>query len=153
MAKVNKFEELVVWQKSMDFCDQIFHIINNTPLKNDYALKDQMNRSSISIPSNIAEGFERNSKKQFVYFLVISKASAGEIRTQLHLTKRRNYITESNFENLLNDVNQIGKMLGSLINYLKKDPGYKKVAEPEIKYGKLISSIVDEITISSEIYL
>ncbi len=152
MSKVNKFEELAVWQKSIEFCDDIFFILNNTQLKTDYALKDQMNRSSISIPSNIAEGFERNSKKQFVYFLVIAKASAGEIRTQLHLTKRRNYISESEFEKLLNKINQIGGMLGKLINYLKQDPGYGKVSEPEVKYNSANEFKDEEINITNETY-
>ena len=139
MAKINRFEELKVWQKSIDFCDSIYALINTSDLSKDFGLRDQMNRSSISIASNIAEGFERNSTKSFIYFLKISKGSAGELRTQLHLAKRRNYLNETLFNQLIIEITEIGKMLGSFITYLKTKNQNNILTEPEVKYTTLSS--------------
>lgn len=136
MGKIEEFEDLLVWQKAMDFCDEIFTLMNETRPATDFGLKDQMNRASISIPSNIAEGFERDSNRQFAFFLKIAKGSAGEIRTQLHLARRRNYIDEPTFERLKHLVKEISKMSGSLISYLRKN-GENYVSEPEITYGNI----------------
>lgn len=140
MATIKNFEELEVWQKSMDFCDEVFKLINETDLNKDFALRDQMNRSSISIPSNISEGFDRESNNQFSYFLKVAKGSAGELRTQLYLCKRRGYIEETKFQKLSNDIIQISKKCSSLLAYLRD---HKKknhsVSEPEIEYLKSYS--------------
>lgn len=140
MATIKNFEELDVWQMSMNFCDEVFKLMNETDLSKDFALKDQMNRSSISIPSNIAEGFDRESNNQFSYFLKVSKGSAGELRTQLHLCKRRGYIDEIKFQKLNNDVIKISKKCSSLLSYLRE---HKKknniVSEPEVKYESCFS--------------
>ncbi len=81
MAKVEKIEELKVWQLAIGLTNSIYSITNNTFFNKDFALRDQIRKSAISVPSNIAEGFERNSTNQFLYFLVIAKGSAGELRT------------------------------------------------------------------------
>ena len=74
----------------------------------------------MSVPSNIAEGFERNSTNQFLYFLVIAKGSAGELRTQLLIAKNQNYITELEFEKINNEALEVSRKLGSFITYLKE---------------------------------
>ncbi len=84
MAKVSKFEDLEVWKESMRLAVSIYELIQDS---RNYALKDQMLRSSISVPSNIAEGFERDSNKEYIRFLVIAKGSIAELRTQLYLLK------------------------------------------------------------------
>ena len=81
MAKVDKIEDVVVWQLAIELTNAIYTITNNNVFNKDFALRDQIRKSAISIPSNIAEGFERNSTNQFLYFLVIAKGSAGELRT------------------------------------------------------------------------
>ena len=137
MATVKNYEELIVWQKSMDFCDEVFKIINTTKLSSDFALRDQMNRSSISIPSNIAEGFDRESNNQFSYFLKVAKGSAGELRTQLHIVKRRGFINEESFQKLYNDITHISKMISSLLSYIRENKRNSEVKEPEVEYQKL----------------
>lgn len=136
MGKIVSVEDLKVWQKSIEFCDEIFHLINSTNLSKDFALRDQMNRCAISIPSNIAEGFERNSPKSFIYFLKIAKGSVGELRTQLHLAKRRKYLDEQTFQKLNIELMEIGKMIGSFIIYLKNND---LLLEPEEEYLNLPS--------------
>jgi four helix bundle protein len=120
MAKVEKIEELVVWQLAIELTNSIYLITNNNLFNKDFALRDQIRKSAISIPSNIAEGFERNSTNQFLYFLVIAKGSAGEFRTQLLIAKNQKYISEFEFEKINNEALEVSKKLGSFITYLKE---------------------------------
>lgn len=119
MATFEKFEELEVWKLSMELCTNIYELTNKDLFSKDYGLKDQIRRSSISIPSNISEGFERDSKNQFVYFLTISKGSCGELRTQLKIAKSLNYISEKDFESINEKCISVSKQLSGFINYLK----------------------------------
>ncbi len=120
MAKVEKIEELVVWQLAIELTNSIYKITNNSSFNRDFALRDQIRKSAISVPSNIAEGFERNSTNQFLYFLVIAKGSAGELRTQLLIAKNQNYIEEVKFEKINKEALEVSKKLGSFITYLKE---------------------------------
>lgn len=83
--KIECFEDLYIWQKAIEFFKEIYLITEKSGLRSDFGLKHQMRRSSVSIPSNIAEGFERRSRKEYLNFLNIAKSSAGEIRTQLFI--------------------------------------------------------------------
>jgi four helix bundle protein len=78
MGKIERFEDLEVWQAGMNLCLTVYELTNSTEFSKDFALRDQVRKSAISVPSNIAEGFERDSNRQFLYFLVIAKASCGE---------------------------------------------------------------------------
>lgn len=91
----------------------------DSPFSADHGLRDQIRRASISISSNIAEGFERESTKEFIRFLFIAKASSGEFRSQLYLAKDLEYVSNQEFENLINIVIEISKLLSGLIKYLK----------------------------------
>lgn len=119
MATIEKFEDIIAWQKAMELCNQIYTYTNKEKFSKDFGLKDQIRRSSVSIVSNIAEGFERISTNQFIYFLIIAKGSAGELRTQIYIAKNQNYITEEEF-NLLNDkVLEVSKTISGFVSYLK----------------------------------
>lgn len=120
MSAVKKFEDLEVWIAAKDFCVTIYKITENENLKRDFGLKDQIRRASISILSNISEGFERNGNKEFIQFLSYSKGSAGEVRAQLYVIKELNFITENEFVELNDKITQISKMLSGFINYLKQ---------------------------------
>lgn len=85
MGKFSSFEEINSWQKSRIFNKRIYQITENSNFKKDFDLVRQIRRASISISSNIAEGFERNTDKEFIYFLYVAKASAGEVRSQIYL--------------------------------------------------------------------
>jgi len=119
MAQINRFEELEVWKVAMELCSSIYNLTNGTEFTKDFGLKDQIRRSSVSIPSNIAEGFERDSQKQFIYFLVIAKGSCGELRTQLRIAANLNYIKKNEFEKLNDECISVSKQLAGFINYLK----------------------------------
>lgn len=96
MATIKRFEELEVWKAGMELCSSVYALTNSELFSKDFGLKDQIRRSSISVPSNISEGFERDSKKQFLYFLVIAKGSCGELRTQLKIASNLNYLMNKN---------------------------------------------------------
>ena len=114
------FEEIESWKKARVFNKLIYNITQQENFSKDYGLKDQIRRASVSISSNIAEGFERNTDKEFVYFLYVAKASAGEVRSQLYLANDLEYINNEDFLQLKNQVVEISKLIGGLIKYLKK---------------------------------
>ena len=114
--KVVKFEELIAWQKSQDFAVIIYQ--HFTGLK-DYGFKDQICRAAVSISNNIAEGFDRNSKADFIRFLYISISSCSEVKSMLYLAHRLNYISEETKKNLLQQSSEISKIIRGLIKSLK----------------------------------
>ena len=118
MGKFKSFEEINSWQKARQFNKRIYEITDNQNFKKDFDLVRQIRRASISISSNIAEGFERNSDKEFIYFLYVAKASAGEVRSQLYLAFDLNYIIKQEFEQLLESITEISKLLSGFIKYL-----------------------------------
>lgn len=117
MAKVERFEDLRIWQLAREICNDIFELFESTPLGKDYALRDQMSRSSGSIMDNIAEGFERNGNREFIQFLSISKASCGELRSQLYRAFDRNYINGEVFNLLVDNIVLESKKISSFITY------------------------------------
>jgi four helix bundle protein len=120
MGGFNSFEEINSWQKARIFNKRIYQITENLNFKKDYDFVRQIRRASISISSNIAEGFERNTDKEFVYFLYVSKASAGEVRSQLYLAFDLEYISKQEFEELLESVSEISRLLSGFIKYLSR---------------------------------
>ena len=120
MATIEKFEELEVWKISMDLCADIYRLTNTELLSKDFGLKDQIRRSAVSVPSNIAEGYERDSKNQFIYFLVIAKGSCGELRTQLKIARMLNYLTEAEYITINEKCISTSKQLAGFIKYLKQ---------------------------------
>ena len=119
MQKVKSFEDLEVWQNARLLNQKIYEISQMPGLSNDYSLKDQMLRSCGSVMDNIAEGFDRNGNKQFIYFLKIAKGSCAELQSQLYRCLDRSYIIQTTFDDLMADAQRCSKMLGGLIRYLK----------------------------------
>ncbi len=106
--KVSKFEDLEVWKEGMLLAANIYGVLKSC---RDYGLKDQMQRAAVSIPSNIAEGFERNTNKDFIHFLYIAKGSCSELRTQLYLAKEIGIISGEISEELLKTTRKISAIL------------------------------------------
>ena len=116
--KIEKFEDLEVWKESMSLSVDIYQLLMNCK---DFSFKDQIQRSSISIPSNIAEGYDRQSNKEFIHYLYIARGSCAEVRTHLYLAKEFNYIDEKNFKNLLDSTQKISAMLFNLIKARRRN--------------------------------
>ena len=111
-----RFEKLEVWKMSANLSAEIYNYLSE--LK-DYGFRDQITRSGLSIPSNIAEGYERDSLKEAVKFLKYSKGSAGELRTQIYIGMKNGYIEKAKGKEWLQDVFRITGMLKSLITKFK----------------------------------
>lgn len=120
MATIKTFEDIEAWRKARQFCKEIYNLTLEGSFAKDFSLRDQINRSSGSIMDNIAEGFERGSKNEFIQFLSYSKGSAGEARSQLHRALDRNHITEAVFQKLSKESEEISKMIGGFTSYLNK---------------------------------
>jgi four helix bundle protein len=119
MATVTKFEELEIWQLARELANDIFQAFTNSEqFLKDYKLKDQINGSSGSVMDNIAEGFERGGRNEFINFLTYSKGSAGEVKSQLYRALDRKYITQEQFDLLYEKADLMGKKTGAFINYL-----------------------------------
>lgn len=142
MATIQRFEDLEIWQKGRTLCKQIFEFIRRDSFSKDYKLVNQINSSSGSAMDNIAEGFERGGRNEFIQFLSIAKGSAGEVKSQLYRASDRNYITKSEFESAYELADSICKGCNGMISYLNKS-NYKgekfknRVEELAIDYGNL----------------
>ncbi len=111
---VNRFEDLIAWQKSRELVKHIYQITNTGDFSRDYGLRDQIRRASVSIMSNIAEGFERGSQADFHRFLVIAKASCAEVRSQLYIALDIGYLSEQEFKQLMAKASEVSRVIGGL---------------------------------------
>ena len=109
---MGRFESLDVWKRSVKLCAEIYLALQGSK---DFGFRDQITRSGLSVPSNIAEGFERESHKQFSYFLKFAKGSAGELRTQIYIGIRIGHIEKLTGKKWLKEAEEISKMLSALI--------------------------------------
>ena len=129
MATFQKFEDIEAWQRARELTREIYTVSNENPFSKDFGLRDQVRKTSVSIMSNIAEGFERDGTKEFIQFLSVAKGSSGELRSQLYVAFDQGYLEEERFERLLGIVLETSRMIGGLINYLRKSkmkgPKYK----------------------------
>lgn len=118
--KIECFEDLFIWQKAVEFVRDIYLLSDRKGLRNDFGLKKQMRDSSVSISSNIAEGFERRSRKEYLNFLNIAKASAGEVRSQLYVAFEVGYLDKSELEDMKDKARFLS---GSIANHMKSISG------------------------------
>ena len=118
--QTSDFKDLKIWQQSMDTVTEIYTLLDKLPGTERYALADQIRRSSVSVPSNIAEGQRRNSNKDFIRFLSISRGSLAELETQLMLCVRLKYLEEEPVHDILLRTKTVDKMIVSLIGTLSR---------------------------------
>ena len=117
--KINSYRDLVVWQKAMALVTQVYKITKKLPKEENFGLFSQMRRCAVSISSNIAEGYGRNSTSDYIRFLQIANGSLFELQTQLEIAKNLEYFSKSDFENIYEQTREIERMLGSLIKKLR----------------------------------
>jgi four helix bundle protein len=116
-----RFEDLIFWQKARTLTKYIYTSTGKGQFKTDYSLKEQIQRSSVSVMSNIAEGFGRGSNNEFVQFLFIAKGSLSEVKSQLYVALDLAYITETEFKKAYAIAEEITKLINAFIRCLKDD--------------------------------
>ncbi|MFC4818671.1 four helix bundle protein [Flavobacterium sp. GCM10023249] len=118
MAKIEKFEDLEIWNKAREICYDIEQLFETTNLGKRFSLKDQMDRSSGSIMDNIAEGFERNGNREFIHFLSFSKGSCGELKSQSYRAFDKKLITQNDFESIALKIELVKNKIVAFMKYL-----------------------------------
>jgi four helix bundle protein len=122
--EIRSYKDLIVWQKSMDLVDLIYRLTATFPRTEQFGLMSQMQRSAVSIPSNIAEGRCRGTRKDFRQFLAVALGSAAELQTQTEIAKRQSFGKSDLYPSIEMLLVEIMKMLNVLISKMKADPPY-----------------------------
>ena len=137
MATVRQFEELKIWQEARDIVRTVYSLTRKSAFAKDYGLKDQIQRAAVSIGSNIAEGFERDSNSEFLKFLAYAKGSAGEVRSQLYTARDLSYLTEDEFSELYAKLLAEAKMIARFQTSLRTSPIKGRYYKPETRNHQL----------------
>ena len=119
MGTFKSFEEIEAWQKARQLTRGIYKLSAGGSFSRDFAMKDQIRRASVSIMSNIAEGFDRGGSKEFIQFLSIAKGSAAEVKSQLYVALDQHYLDESVFKELYSIGDETRRIIHGLTRYLK----------------------------------
>ncbi len=118
--KINSYRNLIVWQKSVALVTDIYTLTKSFPQEEKFGIVSQLNRASVSIPSNIAEGWGRESSKNYLQFLRISRGSLMETETLLEISKNLNYINEREFKVISDNIEEVSKILQGLIKSIQQ---------------------------------
>lgn len=135
MATIRSFEDAKIWKESRILVNQIYDISESKPFDRDFALRNQIRRAALSVMSNIAEGFESQTNKMFYSYLSKSKASAGEVRSQLYIVKDRGYINDDEFVKINKRCKGLSVSIYNLMEYLGKDENIHKVRDTNVGYS------------------
>ncbi|MGO8942477.1 MAG: four helix bundle protein [Syntrophobacteraceae bacterium] len=127
MAKVERFEDLIAWQKARGLARAIYEVTRDGDFAKDYGLSGQIQRAAVSIMSNIAEGFERGGRGEFHQFLATAKASCAEVRSQLYVALDAGYLDKGSFDPLIQQAEEVARIVGGLRSsvYRQKEDGCK----------------------------
>jgi len=132
MASIERFEELEVWQEARKLVKAVYAASQEGAFAKNFGLRDQIQRASVSIMSNIAEGFERSGNKEFAHFLYMAKGSAGEVRSQLYVALDLGYLDQNAFKRLHDSALCVVRQLSGFIKYLNGLPSSKERAAKKI---------------------
>lgn len=122
MSIAKDFQDLIIWQRSHALAIRVYKVTHTFPKSEQFGLTNQLQRAVVSVPSNIAEGFERNSSKDFAHFLIIARGSLAEVQAQLLLARGLLYISPDVFGSLLTEATEIHKMINSFKSSLESKP-------------------------------
>ena len=127
MATAKQFEDLHVWQEARGLVNEVYKVTKQGAFRRDFSLRDQITRAAVSSMSNIAEGFERGSRREFIQFLNVAKGSTGEVRSQLYVALDQQYIDQKMFEKLRDSALAVSRRLAKFIRYLEDYPSNSRV--------------------------
>lgn len=119
MSAFQRFEDIEAWQKARELTKAIYALSNDGQFARDFGLRDQIRRASVSIMSNIAEGFGRGGNKEFIQFLSTAKGSASEVQAQLYVALDAGYINQDQFQKLYSETEATARMIAGLLRYLQ----------------------------------
>ena len=134
MPTITRFEEIEAWQTARELTKLIYSVTDEGKLARDFGLKDQIRRASVSVMSNIAEGFESQTQVLFIRYLGIAKASAGEVRSQLYISRDMNYLSEDQFTAIFKIAEKASRQISRFISYLEAHPQSQKIREDSAEY-------------------
>jgi four helix bundle protein len=130
MTLFTKFEEIEVWQRARVLVKQLYGCTSGGEFARDFGLKDQMRRAGVSIMANIAEGFERGTRKQFTQYLAMAKASAAEVRSHVYVAQDLGYLGTPEALGLLDSTREVSRMTAGLMTYLKSKSQARTSSKP-----------------------
>jgi len=119
MTQITRFEDIEAWKKARNLVKEIYSVTSKGHFVKDYSLKEQIRRASVSIVSNIAEGFSRQTDREFIQFLYMAKGSVSEVQSQLYVASDLDYLRKDEFSKLYNDADEVAKLISGFIRYLK----------------------------------
>ena len=128
MARLQSYQDLVVWQKAMDLVEMVYRSTRDWPREERFGLTDQVRRAVVSVPANVAEGQGRTGPKEFLHHLSIAKGSLHEVETLLLIARRLEYTSEATIQELMRQTTEVGRLLLGLIRSLRPSP-----ARPELE--------------------
>ena len=120
MTQLNRFEDIEAWRKARVLVKEVYKVTAAAKFSKDFSLRDQIQRAAVSIISNIAEGFSRQTDKEFVQFLHIAKGSTSEVQSQLYIALDLGYISQEEFDSLYKRADEVGRLIFGFIRYLRK---------------------------------
>jgi four helix bundle protein len=120
MATIRQFEDIDAWKKARELTQEIYRVTSGGKFGRDFGLRDQIRRASVSIMSNIAEGFERNGNKELTQFLALAQGSCGEVRSQLYIAHDQDYLSRDEFATLVKKAKDVSCIISGFIAYLRK---------------------------------
>jgi four helix bundle protein len=120
MSRIERFEDIESWKLARQVSNRVYDVSSEGAFSRDFALVNQLRRASISIMSNIAEGFERDGNKEFLQFLSVAKGSCGEVRSQLYIASDRGYIDETTFNEICGLLVETSKTVSGFMRYLRQ---------------------------------
>ncbi len=119
MTRIERFEDIEAWQKGRELVEEIYQLSAGGGLSKDFGLRDQIRRAAVSIISNIAEGFARQTDKEFVQFLYMAKGSVAEVQSQLYVASDLSYLSQDEFIRLYSKADEVARLISGFIRYLK----------------------------------
>ena len=134
MAGITRFDDIESWKTARQLTNIVYDMGNQVGFNRDFGLRDQIRRASVSIMSNIAEGFESRTDIQFINYLGMAKASAGEVRAQLYVVLDQNYIKEEQFKEAFALAQTCSRQIAKFIPYLEANPRKQRISDDDPNY-------------------
>jgi len=134
MTAITRFEEIEAWKTARQLTNMVYALSNKEGFNRDFGLRDQIRRASVSVMSNIAEGFESRTDVQFINFLGMARASAGEVRAQLYIALDQKYVTDEQFKEACALAEKCSRQIAKFMAYLEANPRQRRISDEDAEY-------------------